>query len=70
MADGGKFESVNGEELEQNIELNWETKYESVEQKEENFNINQEEEKEEYSLIPRKPDDGTIPENILEFLYP
>ncbi|XP_068986815.1 cilia- and flagella-associated protein 44 isoform X3 [Bombus flavifrons] len=69
MADGGKFESVNGEDLGQNIELNWETKYESVEQKEENFNINQEEEKEEYSLIPRKPDDGTIPENILEFFY-
>lgn len=70
MADGGKFESVSGEDLGQNIELNWETEYESVEQKEENFNINQEEEKEEYSLIARKPDDGTIPENILEFLYP
>lgn len=68
MADGGKFESVSGEDLGQNIELNRETQYESVEQKEEN--INQEEEKEEYSLIARKPDDGTIPENILEFLYP
>lgn len=66
MADGGKFEFENNKDLKENAELD----YESSEQKED-FEMNKEERSNEgYTFMGRKPEHGSIPQNILEFLYP
>ena len=63
MADGGKFEFENNEDLKENVELDYERK--------EDLEINKEERSDEgYTFMGRKPEHGSIPENILEFLYP
>lgn len=66
MADGGKIEFETDEES-----YEYEGEYEGIEDSE----ISEAQELDweysaEYSSIARKPEDGTVSENILEFLYP
>ncbi|KAF3430089.1 hypothetical protein E2986_07212 [Frieseomelitta varia] len=61
MADGGKFEFENNKDLKKNAELDYERKEDLEMNKEERSN-------EEYTFMGRKPEHGSISENILEFL--
>ncbi|XP_043512128.1 cilia- and flagella-associated protein 44 isoform X2 [Frieseomelitta varia] len=62
MADGGKFEFENNKDLKKNAELDYERKEDLEMNKEERSN-------EEYTFMGRKPEHGSISENILEFFY-
>lgn len=63
MADGGKFKFENNKHLKENLELDYERKEDLEMNKEERSN-------EGYTFMNKKPEHGSIPANILEFLYP
>ncbi|XP_017757877.1 PREDICTED: uncharacterized protein LOC108549132 [Eufriesea mexicana] len=74
MADSGKFEFKSYKDLRESAESSWQNN-ENDKQQKENFEVNETEdevvgvEDEQYSSIAKKPEDGTIIENILEFFY-